>query len=965
MKKMRWTMAAALAAGHALGAARARGLCYAKSGIQNLLPPMKTTLHDSLWSPAVWLLTAWTFVFAAQAQGAAPGPEPSRYVEGELLVKFKGGTRGEAAGRVKSALQHAVKRDFEFIGWQRIQLPTGVTVEEALARYQALPEVLAVEPNWAMRAIEPVPTDPPAVAFGSKAATDAGGMPNDPMFGQQWGLAKIGVTNAWAITTGSTNVVVAVIDTGINYNHEDLRANMWRNPGEIPGNGIDDDGNGYVDDVYGWDAVDNHGDPMDEGEGILHLYHGTICAGIIGAVGNNGIGLTGVNWSIQLMAVRNGSTANTNTIADSIESFQYVTLMKRRGVNIRATSNSYSTDPNTYSQALKDAIDAAGNEGILNVCAAGNLALDNEVNPFYPASYSSPSILSVAASDINDNLASFSDWGRTNVHLAAPGKDIVSLSGSSTNAYYPAAGNSGTSYAAPLVSGSVALLAAAYPEATAADLKAVLLETVDVLPAFTNKMVSHGRLNVGRAMTRLGEIMTSGPLISAPPLSQTVLAGATAVVAVGARGARPLDCQWYCGEAMLSGATNLSLTLSNAQLLQAGNYTAVLSNRFGAIRTDTAVLTVLPLLITAQPRSQFAAAGNNVTFSVTVASAVPVTCQWQGNGINLPNGTNLTCTLTNVQSVQEGDYGVVVSNRFGSVTSDVATLTVLFKPRIVQPPQSQTVAVGQTVRLEVAASGTSPLWYRWRRNGVTYLWPGNPALTFPGVALTNAGRYEVAVTNLTIALGGGTALSSSALLIVVQPPTNQTVALGSPVTLRAIVGSPATFTNRFRWLFNGTNALLSGTNTATSSLILFTNDLVLTNFSAAQAGAYTFLLSNAVVVTNAVVTTNPPAPPVTNYVVVTNWIGAPAAFTALVTLPTESEVFRIDAVAGGPPAAVSLPSSTNRLYTLLACTDLSNPLWVPVPGATDLPGTGSLLTLQDTNRSPAVAIFYRVSVRAP
>lgn len=213
---------------------------------------------------AVWVVAACPECRTAAAATAAPDDSALRepvaanrppYVEGDLLVKFRGGPRSEAAARAKSTFKHTVKRDFEHIGWQHIQLAPGMSVEKALARYQQDPDVLAAEPNGFMHALGDLV------------------IPNDPFFPRQWGLAAIGAPFAWAETTGSTNVVVAIIDSGINYLHEDLAANMWRNPGEIPGNGIDDDGNGYPDDVFGIDLVSDDSDPMDQpGSGI---YHGT------------------------------------------------------------------------------------------------------------------------------------------------------------------------------------------------------------------------------------------------------------------------------------------------------------------------------------------------------------------------------------------------------------------------------------------------------------------------------------------------------------------------------------------------------------------------------------------------------------------------------------------------------------------------------------------------------------------
>lgn len=390
---------------------------------------------------------------------AAPGER-----NGELLVKWRGGPGSNAAIAGNRQIGSTVKRTFSVIGWQQVQLPPGMGVAEGIAAYRALDAVLAVEPN------APLPNQPtpphddlagtsvleadgiaedepfPGIGLKGESTTPAPVIPNDKMFSGQWALKKIGLTNAWSVTTGSTNVVVAVIDSGVTYNHEDLAANMWRNPGETgldangrdkATNGIDDDGDGIVDDVYGADTssdtLGNDGDPLDEGyfvSGGGREYHGTAVAGIIGAVGNNRIGLAGVNWSVRLMAVRAGKTNNLNLVADTIAGFEYVVTMKRRGVNVRVTNNSYSIDPfGVGSQALKDAIDAAGDEGILNLFAAGNSGVNLDDADIFPQRYNSPSVVCVAASDQSDALASFSNYGRTGADLAAPGDSLTATLG--------------------------------------------------------------------------------------------------------------------------------------------------------------------------------------------------------------------------------------------------------------------------------------------------------------------------------------------------------------------------------------------------------------------------------------------------------------------------------------------------------------------------------------------------------
>jgi subtilisin family serine protease len=281
-------------------------------------------------------------------------------------------------------------------------------------------------------------------------------------------LNKISAPAAWDLTTGSSAVVVANIDTGIRYTHEDLAANAWTNPGEVNGNGIDDDGNGFVDDYYGYDFRFNDSDPADQNG------HGTHTSGTIGASGNNGLGVAGVSWNVKIMTIKIYSQSGTDTTsAMLINAYNYVTMMKNRGVNIRITNNSYGgcDEACGYDQATKDALDAMGDAGILNVFAAGNDARNTDNLPAYPASYTSPSILSVANSTSTDTRNGSSNFGIVTVDLSAPGTAILSTTNGSNTSY---GGMSGTSMASPHVAGAAALLAAYNPNLSAASLKATL-----------------------------------------------------------------------------------------------------------------------------------------------------------------------------------------------------------------------------------------------------------------------------------------------------------------------------------------------------------------------------------------------------------------------------------------------------------------------------------------------------------
>ncbi|HEX8289895.1 MAG TPA: S8 family serine peptidase [Pyrinomonadaceae bacterium] len=413
------------------------------------------------------------FVFLVLATSFAFAQNPSKsYSDGELLVKFKSEAASENASRASEQIGARVVEKFKDLKWQRIKLPAGLSVEKAAARYESMPEVESVQPNY----------------YYHLLAT-----PNDPQFSVMYNLQKISAPAAWDFTVGSANTVVAVIDSGIKYDHEDLAANMWTNSGEIKGNGVDDDGNGFVDDYYGYDFFYSDSDPMDENG------HGTHVAGTIGAVGNNGLGVAGINWNVRMMAIKIYSPIGTDTTsAMLINAYNYVRMMKERGVNIRVTNNSYGgcNEACSYDQATRDAIDALGNAGILNVFAAGNDAADSDVKPFFPAAYTSPSILSVAASNSTDERPSFSNYGKTSIDIAAPGSGVLSTHTSALK-YISL---SGTSMASPHAAGTAALLYSYNPNLSVQSLKATIMNTVDVLPQWNNIVKTGGRLNAAKAL---------------------------------------------------------------------------------------------------------------------------------------------------------------------------------------------------------------------------------------------------------------------------------------------------------------------------------------------------------------------------------------------------------------------------------------------------------------------------------
>ena len=428
---------------------------------------------------AVGTLTSTSATAAAQGRHTASA---------ELLVKFK---PGATSGQRQAALARAgakLRKRFARMQIDHVDLTAGTDPVVATSLLQADAAVLYAQPNYVRRAV-------------------SAGSPNDPAWvgNSLWGLARINAPSAWAaFPTTARDIVVAVIDSGLNYRHPDLAATAWKNRGEVPGNGLDDDGNGHVDDVYGIDTLNRDSDPMDDNG------HGTHVAGTIGAQGDNGIGAVGVAWSPQVIACKFLDATGTGTDAAAIDCFEYLIDLKvNRGVNIRITNNSWGSlrNPNApFPHALKDTIDSAGQAGILSVFAAGNDNVNDDVTPFDPASFTSPSIVSVAASDENDARAPFSNFGAAAVDLAAPGTNIFSTYGD--NYGY----SSGTSMAAPFVSGTLALMVSQNGALTVAGLKARLLSSVDALPQWAGVTVTGGRLNAFAALLSSTETVPGGSL---------------------------------------------------------------------------------------------------------------------------------------------------------------------------------------------------------------------------------------------------------------------------------------------------------------------------------------------------------------------------------------------------------------------------------------------------------------------
>lgn len=431
----------------------------------------------SLVVAGLLLGTAGEAVAAPQDTTTTPASQPqvAGYAPGELVVRYEPGTTRTDRTAVRQELGAAVESTFGVKGAEVLDLPDGAGVESAVAAAESLPDVLYAEPNYSV-------------------STTAS--PNDPMFDEMWSLgltsgdgvnSGIGTPRVWNLTTGSSGVTVGVVDTGVDATHPDLANNMYTNPGEVPGNGVDDDGNGLVDDVRGWDWVEDDNNAADLNG------HGTHVAGTIGAKGNNANGVVGVAWEVRLVPLRVLDAAGSGWTSDVAAAFAYA---GRNGVDVVNASLA----GNSPSVALLDAIKASPNT--LFVVAAGNSTTNVDVAPTYPCAYPLPNVICVAATDQGNRLSNYSNYGAAQVDLAAPGDRILSTFPGGAYAEM-----TGTSMATPHVAGVAALLRARHPEASGTTIKQAILSGSEGLTALAGRTLSGGRLSAAGAFEQMGDVV--------------------------------------------------------------------------------------------------------------------------------------------------------------------------------------------------------------------------------------------------------------------------------------------------------------------------------------------------------------------------------------------------------------------------------------------------------------------------
>lgn len=627
----------------------------------------------------------------------------------------------------------------------------------------------------------------------------------------------IDAPEGWAIRTDASSVVVAIIDSGVRLTHEDLAGNLWTNPGESGNgretNGVDDDGNGYVDDVHGANVQTVTGDPSDD------FGHGTHVAGTVGATGNNGVGAVGVAWKARLMAVKMLDRNGVGSLSDAVAGFDYA---RRNGAHIVNASWGGLGEP----VLLRDAIQAYGTIGGVVVCAAGNANKDTTLTPFSPACYDFPFLVSVAAMSRYGTLSYFSNWGGT--HIAAPGEEIYSTWHESDSSYRELMG---TSMASPHVTGVVALLRAQAPTDDAEKIvhrlisgavESDILPYQVVLPNPERPMLYRRVLNLHRPLANPTPPpvprISSGVFRVKHEMGQTFELKVQSIEADG-----PVTFQWLQNDKPVEGATSQVLTISNAQRTQGGKYNLAVTNAAGTAYSRSILLSVVgPPAVVTQPTASIVVEGNRVVFAVAILGNGydRIAYQWSRNGVALPGATHATLNIERATTADAGAYRVTASNEYGSVDSDAVPLTVLRAqaPQVTTQPSNISVRADQEAAFSVAVAGTPVLSYQWRHNGVDLPGEVEATLRIPRAQVSDAGEYSVVVTN-----SGGSATSASARLTVasapvapfiVRQPFGRDVRLGEGFTLS--VTAKGTPTPTLQWRLNG--APIAGATQASYSV---------------------------------------------------------------------------------------------------------------------------------------------------
>jgi len=702
-------------------------------------------------------------------------------------------------------------------------------------------------------------------------------IPNDSSFANLWGMNNTGQTGgtadvdidapeAWNLSTGSATVRVGVIDTGIDHTHPDLAANIWTNPNEIAGNAIDDDGNGYVDDIRGWDFANNDNNAMDDHS------HGTHCAGTIGGAGNNGAGVAGVCWQVSLVPLKFIAASGNGFDSDAAEAIAYAT-----SIGIHLTSNSWGGPG--FSQAIKDAIDDAGAAGILFVAAAGNDSSDTDVFENYPSNFDSANIISVASIDDLGGLSGFSNFGATTVDLGAPGSDIYSTipPGLGFGSY---ASYDGTSMACPHVAGVCALLKAQRPTLTGSQIRSVIMGSAQPLPSLVGKTATGGLLNAAAAL-QANFVVTQGTLAASGPTGGPFTPGSVDYDLSNLTGSAvnytvSVDQPWVTlstsgGSLGAGAAASVSATIdSDANSLPDGSYSATVTiTNTSASTTFTRQIDLevgvvdyftelFPTHDIDNRSFTFTPAASSSAYSVLqeIVSAFPTdpTGGTVLTGLNDQDDAFQSVTLTGGATVEV--YGVSYSTIFvgsnGYITFGSGDSN--FSESLSNHFSSPRVAA----LFDDLYTGVAQVTYKQLADRIAVTWQGVSELSG---ANSNSFQIElfyngdIRITNLAIAAsdgliglsaGLGTPVDfvesdfssypeAAATLTILTHPASQQVALGNNVTFRVTATGPIPANITYEWFKTGSPAAIETGNT-----------LIIANVQASDQGSYYAVVTDGV-----------------------------------------------------------------------------------------------------------------------
>ncbi|WOO42249.1 S8 family serine peptidase [Rubellicoccus peritrichatus] len=700
------------------------------------------------------------------------------------------------------------------------------TVDRLMKEAQANESILFAEPDYVVR---------PSV------------VPNDPRFSGQWGLnnasssgADIDAPQAWDVRRNAASLIVAVTDSGLRTTHEDIRTNLWTNPNETL-DGIDNDGNGIIDDVNGFSAINDSNNLTD------NLGHGTHVAGIIGAQGNNGLGITGVAWDVQIMALKFLEEGGGST-SDAIQLIDYAVAKGADLINA-------SWGGPGGSALLSQAIARAQSNGIPFVAAAGNDSLNNDTNASFPANFTHDNIVSVGSSTSNDTPSSFSNFGSTSVDVFAPGSGILSIWNTSNSAYQSL---SGTSMAAPMVCGALAIIAAQYPQESYLEWIQRIVAGVDRPAALQGLSVSGGRINLNTSLSATGGDLP--PVITTRLPNQQIAVGGTLVLSVVATGTEPLSYSWSRNNSAIPGQTGATLTLNNLQIGDSGTYQVLVSNAAG-VATSTAEVLVTDEVVSIAaafdaPDQNFLVSGdapwelvqnNSVVGSQSLRSS-PIADNESSIIQTTVTGPGTLCFWWRVSSESGFDYlnfsiNGILQRRISGETSwqqvcaDLGAGNHTLRwgyikdsavsdgtdagfldgfsffsdednaPQIIRQPVSQVVSTGASTSFSVTVESPETPQYQWLKNegelfnSGKYSDVNSATLKINSVNEADHGLYSVRVINST-----ATRVSSLAQLTVndaLEPriltqPEGATIGVSADLTLSVEVDGSAPFT--YAWL---------------------------------------------------------------------------------------------------------------------------------------------------------------------